>query len=44
MKDRILTIDKRKWIRLGIFSLGGGILFAAFDRCGYMLKNLNKLD
>ena len=43
MKDRILTIDKRKWIRLGIFSLGGGILFAAFDRCGYMLKNYGSI-
>ena len=39
MKDRFPAIEKLKQIRLWIFALGGGILFAAFDRCGYMLKH-----
>ncbi len=29
--------------RLGVFALTGGILFAAFDRCGYMLKNYGSI-
>ena len=35
--------NKIKKIRLWIFALGGGILFAAFDRCGYMLKHYGSI-
>ncbi|MBS6396801.1 MAG: hypothetical protein KH452_06575 [Clostridiales bacterium] len=33
----------RDRVRTGIFALTGGILFAAFDRCGYMLKNYGSI-
>ena len=43
MKDRFPVIKKIGEFRLWIFALGGGILFAAFDRCGYMLKNYGSI-
>ena len=30
-------------LRIWIFALSGGILFAAFDRCGYMLKSYGSI-
>ncbi|MDO4261398.1 MAG: DUF6020 family protein [Eubacteriales bacterium] len=30
-------------LRIGIFALMGGILFAAFDRCGYMIQNYGSI-
>ena len=36
----------RAWagnLRIWFFALTGGILFAAFDRCGYMLKNYGSI-
>ena len=30
-------------LRIWIFALAGGILFAAFDRCGYMLKSYGSI-
>lgn len=32
-----------KNLRIWIFALTGGILFAAFDRCGYLLKNYGSI-
>ena len=38
MKDRFRNTLGN--LRIWIFACTGGILFAAFDRCGYMLKRL----
>ena len=41
MSDRLIRHLKN--IRLWIFTVTGGILFAAFDRCGYMLKQYGSI-
>lgn len=41
-----MNIRFRPWagnLRIWFFALTGGILFAAFDRCGYMLKNYGSI-
>ncbi len=40
MKDRLRQIRN---FRIWIFAWTGGILFAAFDRCGYMLKHYGSI-
>ena len=40
MNNRFYSL---KNLRIWIFALTGGILFAAFDRCGYMLKNYGSI-
>jgi len=40
MRDRFHKIRN---LRIWIFALAGGMFFAAFDRCGYMLKNYGSI-
>lgn len=40
MKDRLQRLGT---VRIWIFAMLGGILFAAFDRCGYMLKRYGSI-
>ena len=40
MKQRFQSIRN---LRIWLFACTGGILFAAFDRCGYMLKNYGSI-
>lgn len=40
MKSRFESLED---FRIWIFALLGGIFFAAFDRCGYMLKNYGSI-
>ena len=41
MKDRFRNTLGN--LRIWIFACTGGILFAAFDRCGYMLKRYGSI-